>query len=148
MLIAVIFFSLIVLGGCGSFSDKAILSKHADALLTKNNEIQFRFRINSQLIESHQLFKVKVRIHDDGLAAAIGKQEIVYGEEQVVNGEYIDANSDGEKYIYMDPIPLKEDIHIQDLQVLIEQKKAVSIEVFDQKRVLARSYLTNFSSEL
>lgn len=45
-------------------------------------------------------------IHDDKLAAAIGQREIVYGEEQVINGEFLDVGR-SEKYIYMNPIPLK-----------------------------------------
>ncbi|GHI01419.1 hypothetical protein [Neobacillus kokaensis] len=147
LLIGIISTSL--LSGCNVLlSNESIVNRYADALLTKNNEIQFRFRINNEIIEDHQLYKVKVMIHDEKLAAAIGKREIIYGEEQVLNGEYLDVKGKSEKYIYMDPIPLKADLHIQELQNMIEQNKAVSIEVFNNKEVFGRAYLTNFSSEL
>jgi hypothetical protein len=48
----------------------------------------------------------------------------------------------------MDPLPLKVDLHIQELRKMIEHDQAVSIEVFNDKEVLGRAYLTNFSSEL
>ncbi|MED1469722.1 hypothetical protein [Bacillus salipaludis] len=136
------------LTGCGlQFSDELIVNRFADALLTKNNELQFRFRINDQILNDRQLYKVKVAIHDDKLAAAIGQREIVYGEEQVINGEFLDVGR-SEKYIFMDPIPLKKDLHIHELENMIENKNAVSIEVFNNQEVLGRAYLTNFSSEL
>src|SRR3954466_10713308 len=80
----------LLLNGCGLlFSNELIVNRYADALLTKNNELQFRFRINNEILTGQQqLYKVKVTIHDDKLAAAIGKREIIYGEEQVLNGEY------------------------------------------------------------
>ncbi|MCM3568724.1 hypothetical protein [Neobacillus mesonae] len=141
--------SSFILNGCSQFlSNESIVNQYADALLTKNNEIQFRFRINNEIIDDHQLYKVKVMIHDDKLAAAIGKREIIYGEDQVLNGEYIDVKGKSEQYIYMNPIPLKEDLHIYDLQKKIEQDNAVSIEIFNNKEVFGRVYLTNFSSEL
>ncbi|MDR6998093.1 hypothetical protein [Neobacillus niacini] len=140
--------SISFLIGCGlQFSDKLIVNRFADALLTKNNELQFRFRINDQILNDHQLYKVKVAIHNDKLAAAIGQREIVYGEEQVINGEFLDAGQ-RENYIFMDPIPLKKDLHIHELENMIENKNAVSIEVFNNREVFGRAYLTNFSSEL
>ena len=142
-------FCLSLVSGCGIlFSNELIVNRYADALLTKNNELQFRFRINNEILEGHQLYKVKVTIHDDKLAAAIGKREIIYGEDQVLNGEYLEAIGKSEKYIFMDPIPLKEDLHIQELKTMIEKDNAVSIEVFNDKEVFGRVYLTNFSSEL
>jgi hypothetical protein len=138
-----------LLAGCGNlFSNELIVNRYADALLTKNNELQFRFRINNVILEGHKLYKVKVTIHNDKLAAAIGKREIVYGEDQVLNGEYLDVLGKSEKYIFMDPIPLKKDLHIQELDKMIEKNKAVSIEVFNDKEVFGRVFLTNFSSEL
>jgi hypothetical protein len=135
--------------GCGFlFANELIVNRYADALLTKNNELQFRFRINNEILEGHQLYKVKVTIHDDLLATAIGKREIVYGENQVLNGEYLDVLGKSEKYIFMDPIPLKKDLHINELGKMIEKNKAVSIEVFNDKEVFGRVFLTNFSSEL
>jgi hypothetical protein len=134
--------------GCGFlFSNELIVNRYADALLTKNNELQFRFRINNEMLEQHQLYKVKVSINDDQLAAAIGKREIIYGEDQVLNGEYIEVKGN-EKYIFMDPIALQKDFHIHELERLIEKEQAVSIEIFNEQEVFGRVYLTNFSSEL
>jgi hypothetical protein len=136
------------LAGCGSlFSNELIVNRYADALLTKNNELQFRFRINNEVLERHQLYKVKVTIYDDQLAAAIGKREIIYGEDQVLNGEYLEVKGN-EKYIFMDPIALQKDFHIHELERLIEKEQAVSIEIFNEQEVFGRVYLTNFSSEL
>lgn len=139
----------ISLTGCGHlFSNEMIVNRYADVLLTKNNELQFRFRINNEMLDGQDIYKVRVSIHDKKLVSAIGKKEIVYGEEQVLNGEYLDVKGPADKYIFMDPIPLKKDLHIHELQTLIEKEKAVSIEVFNDKEVIGRSYLTNFSSEL
>ncbi|TDL72725.1 hypothetical protein E2R56_16140 [Rhodococcus qingshengii] len=137
------------LTGCGlPLSKELIVNRYADALLTKNNELQFRFRINNEILDRHELYKVKVTIHDDQLAAAIGKREIIYGEDQVLNGEYLEVEGKSEKYIFMDPLPLKEDIHIYELKNMIEKNQAVSIEIFNNQEVFGRVYLTNFSSEL
>ncbi len=147
----VLFFVLgiVFLNGCGLlFSNELIVNRYADALLTKNNELQFRFRINNEILEAHQLYKVKVTIHDDKLAAAVGKREIVYGEDQVRDGDYLEVKGKSEKYIFMDPLPLQKDLHIQELKNMIERDQAVSIEVFNDEEVFGRTYLTNFSSEL
>jgi len=150
----VIVIILVVLGssflsGCGIlFSNELIVNRYADALLTKNNELQFRFRINNEILEAHQLYKVKVTIHDDKLAAAIGKREIIYGDDQVLNGDYLEVKGKSEKYIFMEPLPLQKDLHIQELKNMIERDQAVSIEVFNDEEVFGRTYLTNFSSEL
>jgi hypothetical protein len=142
-------FVLSLLSSCGLlFSNELIVNRYADVLLTKNNELQFRFRINNEILEEHQLYKVKVIIHDDKLAAAIGKREIVYGEDQVLDGEYLEAKGKSEKYIFMDPIPLQKDLHIRELSNMIEKNNAVSIDLFNNKEVFGRTYLTNFSSEL
>ncbi|MDM5328134.1 hypothetical protein [Neobacillus sp. CF12] len=138
-----------MLSGCGlPLSKELIVNRYADALLTKNNELQFRFRINNEILDRHELYKVKVTIHDDRLAAAIGKREIIYGEEQVLNGEYLEVKGKSEKYIFMDPLPFKEDLHIHDLKNMIEKNQAVSIEIYNNQEVFGRVYLTNFSSEL
>lgn len=137
-----------LLSGCGLLlSNDLIANRYADALLTKNNELQFRFRINDNLLEGTKVYKVKITIHDEKLAAAIGKREIIYGEDQVRKGKYLDVKSK-EKYIFMDPIPLKEDLHINELNNMIVNHKAISIEVFNDKEVFGREFLTNFSSEL
>ncbi|CAH2716524.1 hypothetical protein BACCIP111895_03711 [Neobacillus rhizosphaerae] len=149
MLLVLGAYCLSILTGCGLvFSNELIVNRYADALLTKNNELQFRFRINNELLEGHQLYKVKVSIHDDRLAAAIGKREIIYGEDQVLNGEYLEVKGKSEKYIFMDPIPLKKDLHIDLLKKMIEQEQGVSIEVYNNEEVFGRAFLTNFSSEL
>jgi hypothetical protein len=137
------------LTGCGlPLSKQLIVNRYADALLTKNNELQFRFRINNEILDRHELYKVKVTIHDDRLASAIGKREIIYGEEQVLNGEFLEVKGTSEKYIFMDPLPLQDDLHIHELQTMIEKDQAVSIEIFNNQEVFGRVYLTNFSSEL
>ncbi|WP_154663464.1 hypothetical protein [Neobacillus dielmonensis] len=149
LLIFMFFAGFTSISGCSQiFSNELIVNRYADALLTKNNELQFRFRINNEILEGHELYKVKVTIHDEKLAAAIGKQEIIYGEDQVLNGEYIDVKGRSEKYIFMDPIILKHDLHIHELRNMIENNHAVSIEVYNNKEVFGRVYLTNFSSEL
>ncbi len=145
--------SILVVGttliGCGlPLSKELIVNRYADALLTKNNELQFRFRINNEILDRQELYKVKVTIHDDQLAAAIGKREIIYGEDQVLNGEYLEVKGKSEKYIFMDPLPLKEDLHIHELQQMIEKNNAVSIEIYNNQEVFGRVFLTNFSSEL
>jgi hypothetical protein len=148
VLVFILFIGLI-LTGCGlPLSKELIVNRYADALLTKNNELQFRFRINNEILDRHELYKVKVTIHDDQLAAAIGKREIIYGEDQVLNGEYLEVKGKSEKYIFMDPLPLKEDLHIHELKNMIEKNQAVSIEIYNNQEVFGRVYLTNFSSEL
>jgi hypothetical protein len=142
-------FCLLSLVGCSfPHAKEIIVNRYADVLLTRNNELQFRFRINNAMLAGHDLYKVRVSIHDKELISAIGKKEIIYGEDQVLNGEYLDVSGNQRNYIFMDPIPLKKDLHIQELQKLIEQEKAVSIEIFNDKQVFGRSFLTNFSSEL
>lgn len=139
----------VLLAGCSSLiSNQLIINRYGDALLTKNNELQFRFRVNSKILSQHELYKVKVTIHDEKLASAIGKREMIYGEDQVVKGEYLEATGQKEKFIFMTPIPLKIDLHIDKLRKMIEENHAVSIEVFNDQEVLGRAYLTNFSSEL
>ncbi|MGJ7910498.1 hypothetical protein [Neobacillus sp. LXY-1] len=148
--VALVLTVTMLMSGCGMLiSNELIVNRYADTLLTKNNELQFRFRINDELLEGTQsLYKVKITIHDEKLAAAIGKSEIIYGEDQVRNGEYLDVGEKEEKYIFMDPIPLKKDLHIHELETMIEKNHAVSIEVFNNEEVFGRVYLTNFSSEL
>ncbi len=144
-----ILLSSTILSACGfPFSQELIVNRYADALLTKSNELQFRFRINNEIFDKHQLYKVKVTIYDAQLAAAVGKREIIYGEEQVVNGEYLEVEGRSEKYIFMEPIPLKEDLHIHTLRKMIENNNAVAIEIYNDQEVFGRVYLTNFSSEL
>jgi hypothetical protein len=142
-------FVISVSSGCDKFiSHELIVNRYADALLTKNNELQFRFQINSNLLKDHQSYKVKITIHDDRLASAIGKREIIYGDDQVIRGEYLETKSNRETTIFMNPIPLKKDFHIYELENMIERNHAVTIEVFNDQEVFGRAYLENFSSEL
>jgi hypothetical protein len=142
-------FTTSIMSGCERLlSHELIVNRYADALLTKNNELQFRFQVNSSLLKDHQSYKIRITIHDEDLVAAIGKREIVYGEDQVVNGEYLETKGNHEKYIFMDPVPLKKDLHIYELENMISKNHAVSIEVFNEQEVLGRTYLENFSSEL
>jgi hypothetical protein len=144
-----IFILITSITGCGfPITKELIVNRYADALLTKNNELQFRFRINNEFLDNYDLYKVKVTIHDDKLAAAMGKREIIYGEEQVLNGEYLEVEDKSEKFIFMEPIRLKEDLHIHELEKMIEKNNAVSIEIYNDQEVFGRVYLTNFSSEL
>lgn len=148
-LLGIIISLVILLSACGlPTAEELIINRYADALLTKNNELQFRFRINNEVLEERQPYKVKVTIHDDKLMTAIGKEEIVYGEEEVRNGQSLEAENEGQKFILMEPIPLNLDLHINEIRELIEEENAVSIEVYDDQEVLGKAYLTNFSSEL
>ncbi|WP_245959316.1 hypothetical protein [Neobacillus piezotolerans] len=124
-----------------------LVNKYAEAYLTKNNELQFRFKINEDYLNGEDMFKVKVNIHNKKLAEALGTEEIIYGEEEVLNGEYIEVKEDGGNYIHMDPLPLKIDLHIAELEKIIAGGQAVSIEVYNGKEVFGTGNLTNFSSE-
>lgn len=147
---AVYFLVFIVLvSGCGLFMNQdIIMDKYAEAILTKNNELQFRFKINQDYLKGEDMFKVRVKILDEKLAEAIGTEEIIYGEEEVLNGEYLEVNKDGGNYILMEPLPLNIDFHISELEKIISEGQAVSIEVFNDKEVFGHGYLSNFSSEL
>ncbi|UQD51526.1 hypothetical protein C0971_05445 [Bacillus methanolicus] len=147
-MLPVLFVNIFLLSGCMFGSDQLIANRHAEVLLTKRNELQFRFKINEHLFADHSTYKVRVSIHDKQLAAALGATQFVYGENEVINGEYIEANESNERVIYMDPIPLKKDFHVFEIENKIIQEKAVSIEVFNDERVLGQTYLTNFSSQL
>ncbi|EIJ81694.1 hypothetical protein PB1_02095 [Bacillus methanolicus PB1] len=147
MLLALLI-NIFFVSGCMPGSDQLIANRHAEVLLTNNNELQFRFKINENLFADHSTYKVRISIHDKQLAAAIGATQIVYGENEVVNGEYIEANESNERIIFMEPIPLKRDIHVFEIENMIIKDKAVSIEVFNDEGVLGRTYLTNFSSQL
>lgn len=140
---------ILLVSGCGLFTNQnIIINKYAEAILTKNNELQFRFKLNHDNLKGEDMFKVRVKILDEKLAEAIGTEEIIYGEEEVLNGEYLDVNEEGGNYILMEPLPLNIDFHISELEKIISSGQAVSIEVFNGKEVFGRGYLSNFSSEL
>ncbi|KAB2337323.1 hypothetical protein F7731_06830 [Cytobacillus depressus] len=140
--------SLMLTGCLHAGSSKAIINSHAEALLTKNNELQFRFKINDKILNGGELYKVKVSIHNVKLASALGTDEIIYGADFNYSGEYIEANNEKDLFIFMNPIPLLKDLHVFELEEMIINEEAVSIEVFNDKEVIAKAFLTNFSSQL
>jgi uncharacterized protein YcfL len=133
--------------GCSSTPKPSIINRHAEALLTKNNELQFRFKINEEVFTNEKMYQVKVQIHDDRLASALGNKEIVYGSEEVYNGQWLDVKDD-KKFIYMEPIPLLLDLHIDELQMMIMNQHAVSVQIMSDEKVIAQAFLTNFTSQM
>lgn len=139
--------SIILLTGCMPQSNQSIINHYAEALLTKNNELQFRFKINENIFRDETIYKIKVTIHNDKLAQALGTTEIYYGEESVYNGEYLEVENARNAVIYMTPIPLQLDIHTFELEEMIVNENAVSVEIIADEEVLATANLTNFSSQ-
>ncbi|MBX9972187.1 hypothetical protein [Cytobacillus firmus] len=136
------------LSGCMQGAQDSIVNSHAEALLTKNNELQFRFKINDKILSEEELYKVKVSIHNEKLAAALGTDEFVYGEDTIINGEYIEVNNGKGNYIFMNPIPLTQDLHVFEIEEMIVNEDAVSVEILNEDEVIARAFLNNFSSQL
>ncbi|MBU8877621.1 hypothetical protein BGM26_01290 [Bacillus sp. FJAT-29790] len=147
MLLLFILFSL-TLTGCTLSTQQSIVNSHAEALLTRNNELQFRFKINEKILSSEQIYKVKVSIHNDKLASALGTKEIIYGADFYYAGEYIEVNNKNGNFIIMNPIPLLKDLHVFEIEDMIVKEDAVSVEVFNDQAVIAKAFLTNFSSQL
>lgn len=146
-LIGIIFF-LIMMSGCVPYgTSQSIVNSHAEAMLTKKNELQFRFKINGKIINNEKLYKVKVTIHNQKLATALGVEEIVYGSNVSHEGAYIEAKNQ-DHYIFIDPIPLLKDLHVFEIEDMIMNGEAVSIEVFNEDEIIAKAFLTNFSSQL
>ena len=75
------FICLFAMTGCVIKDEPAIINRNAEVLLTNRNELQFRFKINEKVFTTEKMFKVKVQIHDEELAAALGSEEIIYGEK-------------------------------------------------------------------
>lgn len=138
----------LLLSGCMQGTQNSIVNSHAEALLTKNNELQFRFKINDKILSEEELYKVKVTIHNEKLAAALGTDEFVYGEDTIINGEYIEVNNEKGNYIFMNPIPLTQDLHVFEIEKMIVNEGAVSVEIINEDEVVARAFLNNFSSQL
>lgn len=136
------------LSGCMQGAQDSIVNSHAEALLTKNNELQFRFKINDKILSEEELYKVKVSIHNEKLAAALGTDEFVYGEETIIDGEYIEVNNEKGNFIFMNPIPLTQDLHVFEIEEMIVNEDAVSVEILNEEEVIARAFLNNFSSQL
>ncbi|KQL18903.1 hypothetical protein [Cytobacillus solani] len=139
-------FSLAITG-CSISSQDSIVNSHAEAFLTKNNELQFRFKINEKILNGKEVYKVKVSIHNDRLASALGMSEIVYGASANLKGEYIEVDNKN-NFIFMPPIPLIKDLHVYEIEEMIISKDAVSVEVYNDEEVFAKAFLTNFSSQL
>ncbi|OHX38774.1 hypothetical protein [Cytobacillus oceanisediminis] len=136
------------LSGCMQGPQNSIVNSHAEALLTKNNELQFRFKINDKILSEEELYKVKVSIHNEKLAAALGTDEFVYGEDTIIDGEYIEVNNEKGNFIFMNPIPLTQDLHVFEIEEMIVNEDAVSVEILNEEVVIARAFLNNFSSQL
>ena len=119
-----------MLAGCSLAANDLIVNKHAEAFLTKNNELQFRFKINEKVLMDKQVYKVKVSIHNDKLASALGMDEIIYGANAKYKGEYIEVKEDKDNFIFMTPIPLLKDLHVFEIEKMIMNEEAVSVEVY------------------
>lgn len=143
----VILFSL-SLTGCMQSNQQTIVNSHAEALLTKKNELQFRFKINEMILGEEQAYKVKVSIHNLTLASALGTNEIIYGADTNYDGAYIEAKNTRDNDIFMTPIPLLKDLHVFEIEKMIVNENAVSVEVFNDEKVIAKAFLTNFTSQL
>ena len=82
------FICLFAMTGCAIKDEPAIINRNAEVLLTNRNELQFRFKINEKVFTTEKMFKVKVQIHDEELAAALGSEEIIYGEKEIYAVNY------------------------------------------------------------
>lgn len=138
---------LLLLTGCQIGVEPSIISRSAEALLTKNNELQFKFRINEKVFTDEKMYKVRVTIHNEELAKALGKSEIVYGEDYVYKGEFMNVRGEKGDLIVMKPIPLINDLHTFELQKMITTEKAIKVEVFNEIEVIGQGYLSNFASQ-
>ncbi|WP_147531755.1 hypothetical protein [Bacillus marasmi] len=143
-----VFFVFVFLVGCTSYTEQLVANHHAEAVLTKNNELQFRLKINDSMLKKAQTYKVKISIHNDELAQALGASEIIYGQDIVYSGEYLETTEDGLQFINMTPIALQKDLHPFEIQKMIVNDEAITVEVFNDQKVLARATLTNFSTQL
>ncbi|MGJ7919695.1 hypothetical protein [Neobacillus sp. LXY-4] len=146
-------FSLLIIGiiliaGCSPISEQLIANRNAEAVLTKKNELQFRFKIHDAVLADDQTYKVKVSIHHEELAQALGTKELIYGEDIVYSGEYLEAAKDGETFILMNPISLKKDLHPFEIEKMIVKEQAITVEVFNDEEILGKALLTKFSTEL
>lgn len=141
-------FIFINLSACSIKPPPSIVSHHAEALLTNKNELQFRFKINERVFTDEKMYKVKVQIHHDELAAALGSDEIVYGSQEVFDGKTLNVNDKDSSFIYMRPIPLLLDLHVFEIEKMIREENAISIEIISDEEVIAETYLTNFTSQI
>ena len=144
---AYLFILLTFLVGC-SHNEPSIINRYAEAHLTNKNELQFRFKVNEKIFTNEKMYKVKVLIHDEVLALALGSEEIIYGSKEVFNGKTLDVSQEKQSFIFMDPIPLLMDLHVFDLEKMIKDEKAISVEIISNNEVIAEAFLTNFTSQI
>ncbi|MBN6889236.1 hypothetical protein ACUXCC_004504 [Cytobacillus horneckiae] len=138
---------LLILAGCAG-DQQSIVNRHADALLTKTNELQFRFKLNEKILSQNEQYMVRVTIHNEELANALGATEIIYGKENGQAAEIIEPVRNKEIFIYMEPIPLQQDLHVFDIEKMIVNDEAVSVELLNDNEVIAKGFLTHFSSQI
>lgn len=146
--VVIVIICLFAIAGCTIKNEPAIINRNAEVLLTNKNELQFRFKLNEKVFTTEKMFKVKVQIHNEKLAEALGGNEIVYGEKEIYAGELLEVENNKQSFIYMDPIPLLTDLHIFDIHKMIKEQQAVSVEIMSNEEVIAKTYLTNFSSQM
>lgn len=137
----------LILAGCIP-NEPSIINRYAEAYLNNKNELQFRFKVNDKIFKDEKMYKVKVLIHDEELAAALGNEEIIYGSDQVPNGKTLDVTEGEGSFIFMDPIPLLMDLHVFEIEKMIREENAISIEIMSGNEVIAKAYLTNFTSQI
>ena len=136
---------VLLLVGC-SQNEPSIINRYAEAHLTNKNELQFRFKVNAKIFTDETMYKVKVKVHDEELAVALGNDEIIYGSKEVPNGKTLDVSE--ANFIYMEPIPLLMDLHVFEIEKMIKDEKAISIEIISNDEVIAEAFLTNFTSQI
>jgi uncharacterized protein YcfL len=138
----------LILVGCDGSQKQSFINQYADVLLTKNNELQFRFKFDERLFSEEDMYKVKVIIENKQLAKALGTAEIYYGDQYVHDGKLLHLGNQEEIYLSMDPIPLQIDLHTFVLEEMIQQEKAVKVQIFNENDMIVSGYVENFQSRL
>lgn len=138
----------LILAGCVGNQKQSFINQYADVLLTKNNELQFRFKFDERLFSEKDMYKVKVLIENKQLAKALGTAEIYYGEQYVHDGKLLHVGNQEEIYLSMDPIPLQIDLHTFVLEEMIQQENAVKVQIFNEDDMIVSGYVQNFQSQL
>jgi len=138
----------LILAGCAGNQKQSFINQYADVLLTKNNELQFRFKFDERLFSEEKMYKVKVLIENKQLAQALGTEEIYYGEQYVHDGKLLHVGNQEEIYLSMDPIPLQIDLHTFVLEEMIQQENAVKVQIFNENAMIVSGYVQNFQSQL
>lgn len=143
-----IILSTFILTACDGSQKQTLVSHYGDVLLTKNNELQFRFKFNEKIFTQKDVYKIKVLIKDKQLAKALGTTEIFYGEENVYKGMLVEVDKKEDLYISMNPIPLQVDLHTFVLKEIIQQKEAVKVEIYNDHNLIGWGYIENFHTQL